>query len=190
MQFWIFWLLFCLDLFLFVFVFVFLFNNPISSSICKFPIRSEIYNCTFKNTNKITIIIIIDIIIIIFTQPYDKFFQMSVKEIVHKWKWWMFLKQVLFHFYSLGCHRLLAVRLRVCLWSRWQWFHRSRIFCSVLPAFWDVLSLVFPFCVCGYSGNYCQRCYGWENWVQGLPRVLCISDWSVIVMLLHLRTNT
>ena len=71
-------------MFLFVFVFVFLFNNPISSSICKFPIRSEIYNCTFKNTNKITIIIIIDIIIIIFTQPYDKFFQMSVKEIVHK----------------------------------------------------------------------------------------------------------
>ena len=124
------------------------------------------------------------------TQPYDKFFQMSVKENVRKWKWWMFLKQVLFHFYSLGCHRLLAVRLRVCLWSRWQWFHRSRIFCSGLPAFWDVLSLVFPFCVCGYSGNYCQRCYGWENWVQGLPRVLCISDWSVIVMLLHVRTNT
>ena len=32
---------------------------PISSSICKLPIRSEIYNCTFKNTNKVSIIIII-----------------------------------------------------------------------------------------------------------------------------------
>ena len=54
MQFWIFffWLLFC-------FCFFFLFNNPISSSICKLPIRSEIYNCTFKNTNKVSIIIII-----------------------------------------------------------------------------------------------------------------------------------
>ena len=27
----------------------------ISSSICKLPIRSEIYNCTFKNTNKVSI---------------------------------------------------------------------------------------------------------------------------------------
>ena len=52
--------------FCFVFVFVFLFfcffflcNNPISSSICKLPIRSEIYNCTSKNTNKVSIIIII-----------------------------------------------------------------------------------------------------------------------------------
>ena len=43
----------------------FLFNNPISSSICKLPIRSEIYNCTFKNTNKVSIIIINIIIIII-----------------------------------------------------------------------------------------------------------------------------
>ena len=38
------------------------FNNPISSRfvmICKLPIRCEIYNCTFKNTNKVSIIIII-----------------------------------------------------------------------------------------------------------------------------------
>ena len=60
MQFWFFFLL----LFRFVFVFVFccfcfvlffLFNNPISSSICKLPLRSEIYHCTFKNTNKVSI---------------------------------------------------------------------------------------------------------------------------------------
>ena len=43
----------------------FIFNNTISSSICKLLIHSEIYNCTFKNTNKISIIIIIIIIIII-----------------------------------------------------------------------------------------------------------------------------
>ena len=62
MQFWFlcfFWLLFC-----FCFCF-FLFNNPISSSICKLPICSEIYNYTFKKTNKVPIIIIIIIIIII-----------------------------------------------------------------------------------------------------------------------------
>ena len=71
MQFWIFfvWLLFCF-VFVFVFCFVFcfvlfFFNNPISSSICKLPIRSEIYNCTSKNTNKLSVIIIIIIIIII-----------------------------------------------------------------------------------------------------------------------------
>ena len=39
------------------FVFFVVFNNTISSSICKLPIRSEIYNCTFKNTNKVSIII-------------------------------------------------------------------------------------------------------------------------------------
>ena len=56
---------FCFVLFLFLclclclFLFFFLFNNPISSSICKLPIRSEIYNCTFKNTNKVSIIIIV-----------------------------------------------------------------------------------------------------------------------------------
>ena len=51
MQFWFFfWLLFC-----FCFLF-FVFNNPISSSISKLPIRGEIYNCTFKNTNKVSII--------------------------------------------------------------------------------------------------------------------------------------
>ena len=41
--------------FVFVFGLFFLFNNPISSSICKLPIRSEIYNCTFKNTNKVSV---------------------------------------------------------------------------------------------------------------------------------------
>ena len=46
-------------LFCFCFCFCFLFNNPISSSIFKSPIRSEIYNCTFKNTNKVSVIIII-----------------------------------------------------------------------------------------------------------------------------------
>ena len=30
-------------------------NNSISSSICKLPIRSEIYDCTFKNSNKVSI---------------------------------------------------------------------------------------------------------------------------------------
>ena len=44
--------------FLLLFCFVFL-NNPISSSICKLPIRSEIYNCTLKNTNTVSIIIVI-----------------------------------------------------------------------------------------------------------------------------------
>ena len=49
------------DLMQFWFSFLFfLFNNSISSSICKLPIRSEIYNnyCTFKNTNKVSTIII------------------------------------------------------------------------------------------------------------------------------------
>ena len=50
--------------FLFSFLLFFL-NNPISDSICKLPIRSKIYNCTFKNTNKVSIIIIIMIMIII-----------------------------------------------------------------------------------------------------------------------------
>ena len=49
MQFWYLFLLFA-----FVLFFCF-FNNPISSSICKLPIPSEIYNCTFKNTNKVSI---------------------------------------------------------------------------------------------------------------------------------------
>ena len=40
-------------------------NNSISSSIRELPIRSEIYNCAFKNTNKVSTIIIIIIIIII-----------------------------------------------------------------------------------------------------------------------------
>ena len=59
--------------FCFCLFFVCFFNNSISSSICKLTIRSEIYNCTFKNTNKvsiissITIIIVIIIIVIIIT---------------------------------------------------------------------------------------------------------------------------
>ena len=56
MQFW-----FLFFSFFFLFIFFFFLNNPISSSICKF-----IYNCTFKNTNKVCIVIIIIIIIIIF----------------------------------------------------------------------------------------------------------------------------
>ena len=35
--------------------YLFFFNNSISSSICKLPISSEICNCTFKNTNKVSI---------------------------------------------------------------------------------------------------------------------------------------
>ena len=52
-------------IFFFGFCFVFVvclfvcFNSSVSSSICKLPIRSEIYNCTVKNTNKVSIIIII-----------------------------------------------------------------------------------------------------------------------------------
>ena len=34
----------------FSFCFVLFLNNPISNSICKLPIRSEIYNCTFLKT--------------------------------------------------------------------------------------------------------------------------------------------
>ena len=54
----------CWFLFLFLFLsffpsFLFFLNNPISSSICKLPIRSEFYNCAFKNTNKVSITIII-----------------------------------------------------------------------------------------------------------------------------------
>ena len=56
MQFWFLsFLFFSLLLLLFCFVFM---NNPISSCICKLPIRSEIYNCTFKDTNKSSNIII------------------------------------------------------------------------------------------------------------------------------------
>ena len=45
--------------FFFLFFFFFFLNNPISSGICKLPIRSEFYNCAFKNTNKVSITIII-----------------------------------------------------------------------------------------------------------------------------------
>ena len=58
-----FWFLFFSFFFVFFFFcFLFFFNNLVSSSICKLPIRSEIYNYTFKNTNKVSIIIIIIII--------------------------------------------------------------------------------------------------------------------------------
>ena len=64
MQFWFLFFLLAFVLFLFLYL-LFLFNNPISRSICKLPIRSEIYNCTFKKTNKVSIIIIIIIIVIV-----------------------------------------------------------------------------------------------------------------------------
>ena len=54
---------FCCLLFIIIIIIIIIFNNSISSSICKLPIRAEIYNCTFKNTNKVSIIIIIIIII-------------------------------------------------------------------------------------------------------------------------------
>ena len=71
MQFCLFFL-FCLFLFLFFFFFDFVLfcfvslNNPISSSICKSPIRTKIYNCTFKNTKKVSIIIIILFVVVIY----------------------------------------------------------------------------------------------------------------------------
>ena len=72
MQFWFFFLAFVLFCFWFCFGLFFLFNNPISSSICKLPICSEIYNCTFKNTNKVSIIIIIIILLFFFINAYPK----------------------------------------------------------------------------------------------------------------------
>ena len=50
MQYWFF--------FSFFFLPFFFLNNPISSSICKLPIRSGFHNCAFKNTNKVSITII------------------------------------------------------------------------------------------------------------------------------------
>ena len=72
MQFWyllffFFFFGFCfVFLFVCVFLFFFLFNNPISSSVCKLPLRSEIYNCTFKNTSKVSIIIILFFLLLLF----------------------------------------------------------------------------------------------------------------------------
>ena len=43
-------------LFFFLSFFSFL-NDPISGCICKLPIRSEIYNCTFKNTIKFLLLL-------------------------------------------------------------------------------------------------------------------------------------
>ena len=52
MQFWF--------LFFSFFLFFFFFNHLISSSICKLPIHSEIYKiCTFKNANKVSIILLL-----------------------------------------------------------------------------------------------------------------------------------
>ena len=56
----------------FCFCFCFFWNNSISNSICKLPICSEIYNCTFKNTNKVSIIIIIIILLFFFINAYPK----------------------------------------------------------------------------------------------------------------------
>ena len=56
-------LFFFFDFVLFCFVSL---NNPISSSICKSPIRTKIYNCTFKNTKKVSIIIIILFVVVIY----------------------------------------------------------------------------------------------------------------------------
>ena len=49
--------LFILDIVLFLFFFFLIIQSQAAN--CKLPIRSEIYNCTFKNTNKVSIIIII-----------------------------------------------------------------------------------------------------------------------------------
>ena len=75
MQFW-----FLFFSFFFLFILFYFLNNPISSSICKF-----IYNCTFKNTNKVSIIIII--IIFFFWLPYAKTPNLTVflEKIVLKW---------------------------------------------------------------------------------------------------------
>ena len=66
-------LFYLVSVFVFLLFFVFSFNHPISSSICELPICGEIYNCTFKKTNKasITIIfmIIISISIIVYQPP-------------------------------------------------------------------------------------------------------------------------
>ena len=67
-----FFFFFFLLCFVFVFVFVFFWNNSISNSICKLPICSEIYNCAFKNTNKVSIIIIIIILLFFFINAYPK----------------------------------------------------------------------------------------------------------------------
>ena len=55
LQCWYLFFPFFLSFFFLFFLFFCFLNNPISSSICKLPIRCEIYNCTFKNTNKVSI---------------------------------------------------------------------------------------------------------------------------------------
>ena len=66
----LFFFVFCFLFFVFCFLFI---DNPISSSICELPIRSEIYNCTFKNTNKISIIIIIIVVVVIIFFYYHQY---------------------------------------------------------------------------------------------------------------------
>ena len=55
---------------------LFFWNNSISSSICKLPIRSEIYDCTFKNSNKVSINYL-SLIIIILWGPGNPSFPFS-----------------------------------------------------------------------------------------------------------------
>ena len=49
-------ILFCNFDFLSFLFFFFSLNDPISSNVCKLSICSEIYNSTFKNINKVSII--------------------------------------------------------------------------------------------------------------------------------------
>ena len=71
----IFWILFCF-VFLFVCLLIF-FNNSVSSSICKLAIRSEIYNCTVRNTNKVSIIVIL-YFLLFYLRSVDWYFNWSV----------------------------------------------------------------------------------------------------------------
>ena len=71
MQFWFivnffffYFVLFCFCCLLFIIIIIF--NNSISSSICKLPIRSEIYNCTFKTQIKFPLLLL-------YNQESDKY---------------------------------------------------------------------------------------------------------------------
>ena len=57
MQCWFFFSFFFLSFF-FLFCFVFFLIIQSQAAFCKLPIRSEFYNCAFKNTNKVSITII------------------------------------------------------------------------------------------------------------------------------------
>ena len=52
-------IIFIIIIIIIIIIYIYILNNSISSSICKLPLRNEIYDCTFKNTNKVAIIIII-----------------------------------------------------------------------------------------------------------------------------------